>query len=171
MCCQVTPHCFLHVQTLGCCGELWQEDGGIGDVEVKPAFTPNGHYVLNIFDELEDVMNFEDLNSKEVDHETFVDSIITDEVSDFDPDLEVELDEEQADEFVVVTTSKCQQHERKLKFWEVYVGEGSWSKFMQRAYDDDVEVRQFSLPNWSFENAEQKAAFRQNVVCGPPCRT
>ena len=30
---------------------------------------------------------------------TFVDSIITDEVSDFDPDLEVELDEEQADEF------------------------------------------------------------------------
>ena len=151
----------------------------IGNVEVKLAFTPNWHYMLNIFDDLEDVMNFEELNSKEVDHETCIDSIITDEVSDFEQDLEVEMEDKIADEFVFVTTSKCQPHERKLKFWEVYVDEGNFnlSKFLQRAYDD-VEVQQFTWLTWNFEVPERKAASRclveqeepHHIMVTPECR-
>ena len=55
---------------------------------------------------------------------------------------------------------KSQQHERKIKFWEVYVDEGNLSKYLQRAYPD-VEARQFPLPTWNFEMAEQQAAFRR----------
>ena len=58
----------------------------IGDVQVKPAFTTNGHYMINIFDDLEDVLGFAELDNIDVSVETFVDSMITDEVSDFEAD-------------------------------------------------------------------------------------
>ena len=149
----------------------------IGDVQVKPAFTTNGHYMINIFDDLEDVLSFAELDNIDVSVETFVDSMITDEVSDFEADLDVEVSEKEAEEFVFAATMKSQQHERKLKFWEVYVDEGNLSKYLQRAYHD-VEVRQFSLPTWNFEMKEQQAAFRRlveqeephHVMVTPECR-
>ena len=149
----------------------------IGDVHVKPAFTTNGHYMINIFDDLEDVLSFAELANIDVSVETFVDAVITDEVSDFEADLEVEVSEKEAEEFVFAATMKSQQHERKLKFWEVYVDEGNLSKYLQRAYHD-VEVRQFSLPTWNFEMKEQQAAFRRlaeqeephHIMVTPECR-
>ncbi|CAL1173933.1 unnamed protein product [Cladocopium goreaui] len=149
----------------------------IGDVQVKPAFTTNGHYMINIFDDLEDVLSFAELDNIDVSVETFVDSMITDEVSDFEADLDVEVSEKEAEEFVFAASMKSQQHERKLKFWEVYVDEGNLSKYLQRAYHD-VEVRQFSLPTWNFEMKEQQAAFRRlveqeephHIMVTPECR-
>ena len=125
---------------------------------VKPAFTASGLYMINIYDDLEDVLSFDELIYIDVDGETFVDSVITDDVSDFEFDLDVEATDKEAEEYVFAATMKSQQHERKLKFWEVYVAEGNLSKFLQRAYHD-VEVRPFSLPTWNFELPEQQAAF------------
>ena len=149
----------------------------IGDVHVKPAFTNNGHYMINIFDDLEDVLSFDELDNIDVSVETFLDTVITDDVSDFEADLEVEVSTEEAEEFVFAATMKSQQHERKLKFWEVYLDEGNLSKYLQRAYHD-VEVRQFSLPTWNFEMKEQQAAFRRlaeqeephHIMMTPECR-
>ena len=59
----------------------------IGDVHVKPAFTANGHYMINIYDDLEDVLSFDELHNIDVTAETFVDSVITAEVPDFKADL------------------------------------------------------------------------------------
>ena len=149
----------------------------IGDVHVKPAFTANGHYMINIYDDLEDVLSFDELHNIDVTAETFVDSVITAEVPDFKADLEVEVSEKEAEEFVFAASMKSQQHERKLKFWEVYVDEGNLSKYLQRAYHD-VEVRQFSLPTWNFEMKERQAAFRRlaeqeeprHIMVTPECR-
>ena len=109
---------------------------------------------------MEDVLSFDELNNIDVDGETFVDSVITDDVSDFEFDLDVEVTDKEAEEYVFAATMKSQQHESKLKFWKVHVDEGNLSKFLQGAYHD-VEVRQFSLPTWNFELPEQQAAFRR----------
>eukprot|EP00435_Cladocopium_sp_Y103_P021002 s4786_g5.t1 len=122
-------------------------------------------------------MNFDELYSKEVEGETFIDSILTDDVSDMEPDIDVEMEEDLAEEFVFISNAKSKDQERKLKFWEVYVDEGNLSKYLQRAYDD-VETRQFSLPNWNFEMHEQKATFRRlvgqeephHIMVTPACR-
>eukprot|EP00435_Cladocopium_sp_Y103_P037737 s3600_g10.t1 len=47
----------------------------IGKFEVKPAFTPTGHYMLNIFDDLKDVMNFDELYNKEIEGDTVIPSL------------------------------------------------------------------------------------------------
>ena len=149
----------------------------IGEVPVKPAFTSNGHYMINIYDDLEDVLSFDELHNIDVSQETFLDSVITDDVSDFEADLDVEVSEQEAEEFVFTAVMKSQQHERKLKFWEVYVDEGNLSKYLQRAYPD-VETRQFSLPAWNFEMPDDKANFRRlaefeephHIMVTPECR-
>jgi len=117
--------------------ESWQTVGNygrkiamIGDVQVKPVFTINGHYMINIFDDLEDVLSFAELDNIDVSVETFVDSMITDEVSDFEADLDVEVSDKEAEEFVFAASTKGQQHERNLKFWEIYVDEGNLSKYL-----------------------------------------
>ena len=102
----------------------------VGEVPVKPAFTSNGHYMINIYDDLEDVLSFDELHNIDVSQETFLDSVITDDVSDFEADLDVEVSEQEAEEFVFTAVMKSQQHERKLKFWEVYVDEGNLSKYL-----------------------------------------
>ena len=70
-----------------------------GETPVKPAFTANGHYMINIYDNLEDVLSFDELNNIDVSQETFLASVITDDVSDFEADLEVEATEQEAEEF------------------------------------------------------------------------
>ena len=139
----------------------------VGDVEVTPAFTNNGHYMLNIFDDLEDVLHLESLQDKETEQDAYIESIYTDDVSDFEPDLDVDMTLDEAEEIAFTAIDKCEKYERKFKFWEVYVDEGNLGKYLREHYHD-VEVRQFGLPNWNFEMPEQKKYFHEQVLQEEP---
>ena len=64
-----------------------------------------------------------------------------------------------------------------LKFWEVYMDEGNLDKYLRKNYPD-VEVRQFTLPQWNFEMPECQLQFRKllaeeephHVMVTPECR-
>eukprot|EP00435_Cladocopium_sp_Y103_P055690 s447_g18.t1 len=152
----------------------------IDDVEIKPAFTANGHYMINIFDDLQDVSNMADLNVKEVeanDNAVFLDTVITDEISDEEMDLEVDVDGDMVDQCVFHAVEKGKIYDRKLKFWEVYVDQGNLGKYLSKHYLD-VEVQQFSLPQWNFECRDTQRDFRKlmldeklhHLLMAPECR-
>ena len=57
----------------------------VDGAEIRPVFTANGHYMINIFDDLQDILNVDDLNVKNInsaDDEVFLDTIMTDDISD-----------------------------------------------------------------------------------------
>lgn len=133
----------------------------VSGVPVKPSFTKNGHYMINIFDDLQDVMSIEELQDK-TDHfeddQTFIASMLTDDTSDFEQDIEVDMDAHWADEHIYLAAEKAQRTERKLKFWELYVDEGRLGAYLASKYDD-VETRVFTLPHWDFEYEERRNDF------------
>ena len=59
------------------------------------------------------------------DNQVFVDSVITDEISDDKMDLEADVGDGMVDQCVFAAVEKGKLNERKLKFWEVYVDEGN----------------------------------------------
>ena len=76
----------------------------VDGAEIRPVFTANGHYMINIFDDLQDILNVDDLNVKNVnsaDDEVFLDTIMTDDISDEEMDLEVDVDEETIEEVIL----------------------------------------------------------------------
>ncbi|CAL1126962.1 unnamed protein product [Cladocopium goreaui] len=152
----------------------------VDGAEIRPVFTANGHYMINIFDDLQDILNVDDLNVKNInsaDDEVFLDTIMTDDISDEEMDLEVDVDEETIEEVIYRVVDKSKISQRVLKFWEVYIDEGNLGKYLQAKYPD-VEVRQFSLPQWNFEMHEAQRDFRKlvaeekphHVMVAPECR-
>ena len=152
----------------------------VDGTEIKPVFTTNGHYMINIFDDLQNILNVEDLEQKDVNaagEEVFLDTVITDDISDEELDLEVDVDEEIIEEMVFRVVDKSKISQRVLKFWEVYVDEGNLGKYLRKNYPD-VEVRQFTLPQWNFEMPECQLQFRKllaeekphHVMVTPECR-
>ena len=97
----------------------------VDGVAVKPAYTSNGHYMLNIFDDLQDVLNVEEFVAKKEDEDedetTYVNSMITDDVSDLECDVEVTLDEGVVEESIYSAVHNSEEHNRVLKFWETYM--------------------------------------------------
>ena len=152
----------------------------VDGTEIKPVFTTNGHYMINIFDDLQNILNVEDLEQKDVNaagEEVFLDTVMTDDVSDEELDLEVDVDEETIEEMIFRVVDKSKISQRVLKFWEVYVDEGNLGKYLRKNYPD-VEVRQFTLPQWNFEMPECQLQFRKllaeeephHVMVTPECR-
>ena len=124
---------------------------------VKPARTTNGHYMINLFDDLQDVMNVTMLEKNDVDQTIYVGSMLTDDVSDMECAIEVEMTDDMIDDTVNFICNKAEEKSRRMQFWEVYVDEGNLSKFMGRK--DDVQTRIFSLPHWNFEDRETQLKF------------
>ena len=149
----------------------------VDGVAVKPAYTPNGHYMLNIFDDLQDVLNVEDFVAKKEDDEetTFVNSMITDDISDMEYDLEVTMDEGVVEESIYTAVHNSEEH-RVLKFWEAYVDEGRLGQYL--ASIGDVQVSRFTLPDWDFRDEDQRKEFRRlaeqeephHIMVAPECR-
>ena len=145
----------------------------IDGVEIKPVLTAN-----NIFDDLQDVLQINDLFVKnDNDEQVFLDSVITEQISDEEMDLEVDVGEDMIDQCVFSAVEKNKLSDRKLKFWEVYVDEGNLGKYLIKNFPD-VEVHQFSLPQWNFECREAQRDFRKmladekphHVLMAPECR-
>eukprot|EP00434_Breviolum_minutum_P011884 symbB.v1.2.010485.t1/scaffold674.1/size176181/2 len=130
----------------------------VDGVAVKPAYTSNGHYMLNIFDDLQDVLNVEDFVAKKEDDEetTFVNSMITDDISDMEYDLEVTMDEGVVEESIYTAVHHSEEHNRVLKFWEAYVDEGRLGQ---------------SSGGWQNKKNPTISWWHPSVDCGPPCRT
>ena len=149
-------------------------------VEVKPTFTANGHYMVNIYDDLQDILNVEEFvkaeRGIEEEEPTYIGSMVTDDVSDLEFDAEVTLEEGVAEESVYAAISNSEEHNRVMEFWEVYVDEGRLSNYL--SYLGDVRVRTFSLPEWDFTREDHRAAFRKEVeekqphhiMMAPECR-
>lgn len=87
--------------------------------------------------------------------------MISDDISDEELDLEVDVDEGIFDEVIFGVVEKSKIHQRTLKFWEVYVDDGgNLGRYLRQTYPD-VEVAQFSLPRWNFEDLEIQRDFSQ----------
>ena len=152
----------------------------VDGVAVKPAYTSNGHYMLNIFDDLQDVLNVEEFVAKKEDEDedetTYVNSMVTDDVSDLECDVEVTLDEGVVEESIYSAVHNSEEHNRVLKFWETYVDEGRLGQYL--ACIGDVQVSRFTLPDWDFCDEEQRKEFRRlaeleephHVMVAPECR-
>ena len=150
----------------------------IDGVEIKPVLTANGHYMINIFDDLQDVLQINDLFVKnDNDEQVFLDSVITEQISDEEMDLEVDVGEDMIGQCVFSAVEKSKLSDRKLKFWEVYVDENNLGKYLIKNFPD-MEVHQFSLPQWNFECREAQRDFRKmladekphHVLMAPECR-
>ena len=74
--------------------------------------------------------------------------------------MEVDVGEDMIDPCVFSAVEKSKLSDRKLKFWEVYVDEGNLGKYLIKNFPD-VEVHQFSLPQWNFECREAQGDFRK----------
>ena len=92
--------------------------------------------------------------------------------------MEVDVDEDIIDEVIFGVVEKSKIHQRTLKFWEVYVDdEGNLVRYLRQTYPD-VEVAQFSLPRWNFEDLEIQRDFRKlaaqekphHMMMAPECR-
>ena len=150
----------------------------VDGVAVKPAYTSNGHYMLNIFDDLQDVLNVEDFVAKkdEENEVTFVNSMITDDVSDMEYDIELAMDDGVAEESIYAAVHNSEEHNRVLKFWEAYVDEGRLGQYL--ASIGDVQVSRFTLPDWDFRDEDQRKEFRRmaeqegphHIMVAPECR-
>ena len=152
----------------------------VDGVEVKPTFTANGHYMVNIYDDLQDILNVEEFvkaeRGIEEEEPTYIGSMVTDDVSDLEFDAEVTLEEGVAEESVYAAISNSEEHNRVMEFWEVYVDEGRLSNYL--SYLGDVRVRTFSLPEWDFTREDHRSAFRKEVeekqphhiMMAPECR-
>ena len=152
----------------------------VDGVAVKPAYTSNGHYMLNIFDDLQDVLIVEEFVAKKDDDDedetTFVNTMITDDVSDLEYDVEVTMDEGVVEESIYSAVHNSEEHNRVLKFWEAYVDEGRLGQYL--ACIGDVQVSRFTLPDWNFCDEEQRKEFRRlaeveephHVMVAPECR-
>jgi hypothetical protein len=120
----------------------------VDGVEIKLIMSPNGHYMINIFDDLNNILHAEDLYYKATvsdETEVYLDTVISDDISDEELDLEVDVDEHIIDEVIFGVVEKSKIHQRTLKFWEVYVDdEGNLVRYLRQTYPD-VEA-QFSLP-------------------------
>ena len=87
----------------------------------------------------------------------------------------VQVDLEDALEMSEKTTSNVFAG-RKLLFWELYVDHGNLSKYMAEKYPD-VQVSNFSLPDWDFSKEEVRACFLRLmeqekphfIWMAPPC--
>ena len=152
----------------------------VDGIEVKPTFTANGHYMVNIYDDLQDILNVEEFvkaeRGIEEEEPTYIGSMVTDNVSDLEFDAEVTLEEGAAEESVYAAISNSEEHNRVMEFWEVYVDEGRLNNYL--SYLGDVRVRTFSLPEWDFTREDHRAAFRKEVeerqphhiMMAPECR-
>lgn len=147
----------------------------VDDIIVKHARTSNGHYMIHLFDDLQDALNVDMLNEENEEEPTFMASMMTDDASDMEfdiPDVEMPMVENQ----VNIIQSRCKEFDRTLKFWEVYVDEGNLSTYMKNY--DDVQVKTFKLPEWNFEEAEAQERFLDlmdverphHVMMAPECR-
>ena len=157
----------------------------VDGVAVKPAYTSNGHYMLNIFDDLQDVLNVEDFVAKKEDDEetTFVNSMITDDISDMEYDLEVAMDEGVVEESIYTAVHNSEEHNRVLKFWEAYVDEGRLGQYLASIGDVQVsaslcqigtsamKINGRSSGGWQSKKNLTTSWWHPSVVCGPPCRT
>ena len=121
---------------------------------VKPSRTSNGHYMINLFDDLQYVMNVTMLEDEDPEQVAYVGSVLTDDVSDLEMNVEVDMHDQMIEDVVQLVCSRNKPTERKMKFWEVYVDEGNLSAFMNR-----VEARVFSLPEWNFEHRAEQLRF------------
>ena len=109
----------------------------VDGVEIKPFISANGHYLINIFNDLNNILHVEDLYSKSTvsdETEVFLDTVISDDISDEEPDLEVDVDEGMIDEMIFGVVEKSKIHQRTLKFWEVYVDEGNLGRYLRQNY-------------------------------------
>ena len=125
---------------------------------IRTSRTPNGHYMMNLYDDLQDILNVTDLEKEketDADKTIYLPSMLTDEVSDMEPDVIVEFDK--VDDMILNVSTKSMRGRRRLLFWEVYVDEGHLTKYLN--HYDDVETRVFSLPEWNFENKETQKRF------------
>ena len=114
---------------------------------------------------------------KEDDEETtFVNSMITDDISDMEYDLEVTMDEGVVEESIYTAVHNSEEHNRVLKFWEAYVDEGRLGQYL--ASIGDVQVSRFTLPDWDFRDEDQRKEFRRlaeqeephHIMVAPECR-
>ena len=84
--------------------------------EVKPSRTSNGHYMINLFDDLQDVMNVTMLEKEDPDQTIYVGSMLTDDVSDMECEIEVEMADDVIDDTVNYICTKADDAARKMQF-------------------------------------------------------
>ena len=77
--------------------------------------------MINLFDDLQDVMNVTMLEDEDDEQVAYVGSVLTDDISDMEMEIEVEMDDQMIDQAINVVCSRNVSTERKMKFWEVYV--------------------------------------------------
>ena len=162
--------------------ERWKvavDDGSklvrVDGVAVKPAYTSNGHYMLNIFEDL-NVEEFVNKKEEEDDETTYINSMITDDVSDLECDVEVTLDEGVVEESIDTAIHNSEEHNRVLTFWEAYVAEGRLGQYF--ACIDDAQVSRFTLPDWAFRDEDHRKECRRlaeeegphYIMVAPGCR-
>ena len=110
------------------------------------------------------------------DETTYVNTIITDNVSDLECDVEVTLDEGVVEKSLYSAVHNSEERNRVLKFWETYVDEGRLGQYLTCI--GDVQVSRFTLPEWDFYDEEQRKEFRRlaeleephHVMVAPECR-
>jgi hypothetical protein len=122
------------------CGGEWQAGEAFEDLK--------GHYMINLFDDLRDVMNVTMLDDEDPEQVAYLGSVLTDDVPDLD------MEGTGMEEAVQLICSRIPASERKVKFW---VDEGNLSAFLN--WKDGVEARVFSLPDWNFEHRAEQIRF------------
>ena len=62
----------------------------VDDAEIKPIISSNGHYMINIFNDLNNILHVEDLYYKATvsdETEVYLDTVISDDISDEELDF------------------------------------------------------------------------------------
>ena len=153
----------------------------VGGKEVKTARTNNGHYMINLYDDVADIMLEEELD-KEVPEEevAYLGAVMEDDPDDLEDEcynVVVDIDYRDAEEMIGMVMAMQVYEDRKLKFWECYVDQGNLGEYLKKNYSD-VEVKWFTLPLWDFREEYRRRYFinsledekPHHVFMAPECR-
>lgn len=153
----------------------------VGGKEVKTARTNNGHYMINLYDDMSEIMLNEELEKDVPEEEVaYLGAVMQDGPTDLEDicyNVKVDIDKEYADSMIGAVLAMQVYEDRKLKFRECYVDQGNLGKYLKENYSD-VEVTWFTLPNWDFREEFRRRYFinsleeekPHHVFMAPECR-
>ena len=163
---------------------MWRSHGKgqvlVGGKEVETARTNNGHYMINLYDNIAEIMVAEELETEVPEEEVaYVGANMEDEPGDLGDvcyNVTVDVDWEESESMIGAALSVQAYEDRRLKFWESYVDEGNLGNYLKENYDD-VEVKSFTLPIWDFSQSFRRTSFRNtfeeeqphHVFMAPEC--
>ena len=120
----------------------------VGGKEVKTARTNNGHYMINLYDDMSEIMLNEELEKDVPEEEVaYLGAVMQDGPTDLEDicyNVKVDIDKEYADSMIGAVLAMQVYEDRKLKFWECYVDQGNLGQYLKENYSD-VEVTWFTL--------------------------